>query len=257
LQATGDSLVEIGAGAQVAGAIPDVACRQFGPETPEAMMGQPAGRPVDPDPTGGYYQPLRLFVTTPGGDVTAIAETRLACGLASASPDQEAEFNARYRANANPVVDALSIAGGAALVPHTGGMTNGVNAGQKLALHVAWAACPLVDACGDGVCGPDETLASCAADCMHPKGCTGAERYVTFDLGSQTVVDQREGIHVAWFATGGSFDVDTTGRDGSDATSSSDDGWLAPSGPATVHLWVVLHDDRGGVGWASYVLDVR
>ena len=257
LQATGDALVPIGDGLQVSAPIPDVACRQFGPETPESMPGQPSGRPVDPDTTGGYYQPLRVLATTAGGDVTGIAETRLSCGLAGASADQSAAFNARYRANVNPIVDSLVVVGGATWTPDTGGATNVVAAGQKFTLRVAWATCPVFDVCGDGICGPDETMSGCPGDCTKPAGCTGAERYVSFDLASQTVVDQREGMHVAWFATAGGFDVDTTGRDASDTTSSSDDGWVAPSQPGTVHLWVVLRDDRGGTGWAGYVVDVQ
>ena len=62
---------------------------------------------------------------------------------------------------------------------------------------------------------------------------------------------------VAWFATGGSFDNDRTGRDTSDLTASSDNGWHAPAAAGPVHLWVVLRDDRGGVGWAEYAFDVK
>ena len=61
-------------------------------------------------------------------------------------------------------------------------------------------------------------------------------------------------MHVSWFATGGSFDLDRTGRDGSDVTTTSDNGWTAPSSGTAVHLWIVLRDDRGGVGWAGYAL---
>jgi hypothetical protein len=152
---------------------------------------------------------------------------------------------------------SLVVVGAQTLVTDDTGNSNPVGVGQKLSLEVAWAACPVVDACGDGVCGPDEPGNTCTTDCNPPKGCTGAERYVIFDLRSKQVLDTREGIHVSWFATGGSFDIDRTGRDGTDTTTTSDNGWTAPSQPGPVHLWVVLHDDRGGIGWAGYAFDVQ
>ncbi len=145
-------------------------------------------------------------------------------------------------------------------MPHTSGAPNTVHPGQKLNLEVSWAVCPLKDTCGDGVCGPDETVTECPADCTNPMGCTGAERYMNLDLVSDQIVDQRERITVSWFATGGAFDSDTTGRDSTDTATSSGDGWQAPSQPThrnPIILWVVLHDDRGGVGWQEYALDVR
>jgi hypothetical protein len=257
VQSSGDWFSTIGVGVQAKGTIPSVACRQFGPEVPVPQANQPAGRPVDPDPTGGYYQPVRLLLPTSAGDLVAIAEPRLSCGVAGAAPAQAVDFSARYRANENPKIQALAAIGGAVLTSDDQGAPNPVNSGEKLALRVSWASCPVVDACGDGVCGPDEAVASCPTDCTMPKGCSGAERYVNFDLASRTLVDRREGIHVAWFATAGSFDLDRTGRDGSDSTASSDNAWKAPVQAGPVHLWVVLHDDRGGAGWAGYALDVR
>ncbi len=64
-------------------------------------------------------------------------------------------------------------------------------------------------------------------------------------------------MRVSWVATGGAFDDDTTGRAPTDATPYTDDGWTAPSTPGTVHVWAVLRDDRGGIGWRSYVIDVH
>jgi hypothetical protein len=246
------NLVPIGAGATGTGAIPDVACRQFGPEVPEPVMGQPPGRPVDPDTTGGYYQPVSVFL----GGVASIYRSRLSCGVAGASAAQAAQYDVRYRANVNPVVSSLS-AGGTKWVDDTTGKTNPVSAGTKVELEVAWPTCPLVDKCGDGVCGPDETKSECPADCTNPMGCTGAERYVVFDLVSETVVDAREGIHVSWFATGGSFDLDRTGSSSTDTTTNSQNGWTTPSQKGPAHVWVVLHDDRGGVGWAGYSVQVE
>lgn len=285
LQAVADWFVPLGVGLQPSGAIPAAACNDFGPEVPPDTDGGTPGRPVDPDATGGYYQPVRFIAprngTTSSGGLVGIAETRIACGLAGATPNQIAEFGAQYHLNVNPTVASLSIVTGDSpgppLVTDAMGLTNQVAAGQRIVLRAAWPACPLVDSCGDGICGPDETLTAasaaasggggcpastaiaCPADCAKPMGCPGAERYLDFDLGTRCLVDQREAMTVAWFVTAGAFDNDTTGRASTDTTNSSDNGWQAPdTDPAhPVHLWVVLRDDRGGVAWAEYALDVK
>jgi len=250
------ALVPIGVGPKAAGDIPDIACRQYGPEVPEPKANETPGRPVDPDTTGGYYQPVSVFAPSSSGQLVGIFLARLSCGVSGASPTQSADYNSRYRINENPQVTSLT-ASGKPLDLDTTGKTNAVAAGQKLQLQVAWPVCPVVDVCGDGVCGPDETKTECPKDCTNPQGCAGAERYVNFDLSSATVVDEREGIHVSWFATGGSFDLDRTGTDGSDTDTNSTNGWQPPSQSGPLHMWVVLHDDRGGVGWAGYALNVQ
>jgi hypothetical protein len=256
LQANDPDLVPIGTGPQASGAIPDIACRQFGPEVPEAMGNQTPGRPVDPDSTGGYYQPVSLFIPTSSGPVTALYGTRISCGLAEGTSDQANDYLARYHLNVNPAVGSLT-AGGAPWTVDPGGTANTVSMGQSVELEVRWATCPLSDTCGDGICGADESLTSCPADCTTPQGCSGAERYVSFDLGSQSLFDAREGIHVSWFATSGSFGLDRTGNEGTNTTTTSDNVWVAPGLPGTVHLWIVLHDDRGGIGWGAYTLQVE
>jgi hypothetical protein len=137
------------------------------------------------------------------------------------------------------------------------GKTTSAAIGATVPLEVSWPSCPLTDVCGDGICGADETLMSCPKDCKTPHGCGGAERFVNFDLGSQSVLDQRESIQVSWYSTGGSFDNDSTGRVDTDTGLTSDNNWHAPSQAGTAHLWVVLHDARGGIGWAGYVVDVH
>jgi hypothetical protein len=267
-------------GNPVTGAIPAAACRQFGPDVPQAMPGQPQGRPVDPDFTGGFYQPVRVLAPGPTSNIVAIGETRLTCDPAGAPPDQFTAFTQRYHPNTNPLVGSLGVKGAAAWAV---GMPNRTFAGQHLTLEVSWKDCPMMDTVKDGFCGPDETGASCstcgpgvavdatdccpptppagggapAPDCAHPLGCTGAERYVRFDAPSASLVVQREGIAVSWFATGGAFDADVTGRAGTDPATSSDNGWLAPSQAGPILMWVVLSDDRGGTGWQTYSLDVQ
>lgn len=265
LQPSGDWFVPIGDGDTVVGTIPSDACRQFGPDVPQPQPNQPPGRPVDPDPTGGYYQPVRVLAAGAEGNVVGIGEMRLTCALANASADVVAAFAQRYHPNANPAVASFGPKGTVPWIPSDQG-SNAVSPGQRIELEVAWPVCPAVDSCGDGICGPEETQLACAscgssvvcpADCTTPVGCGGAERYVALDPATGALVDRREGMSVAWYATGGSFDVDRTGRDGSDTTASSDDFWVAPSArQIAVTLWVVLRDERGGTTWSQYSVSV-
>jgi hypothetical protein len=277
LNATGSWFTPLGTSNPASGTIPIDACSQFGPDVPQPMAGQPPGRPVDPDVTGGFYLPVRAIAPGASSDLTVIAETRLLCDLAGATPDVAAAFKQRYHPNTNPVVASLVVEGDAgpwtAMAPGAG--PNVVKAGAHLDLEVAWPACPLTDVAGDGVCGPDETGEACSTcgagvgvsmsdccpgpmkDCTQPSGCQGAERYALFDSSSGRLVDAREGISIAWFATGGSFDSDSTGRVGTDPATTSDNGWTAPTQPGSIVLWVVLRDDRSGVGWQTYSVDVK
>ncbi len=128
-----------------------------------------------------------------------------------------------------------------------------VRPGEDVTWRVSWASCPTADVCGDKVCGIDEDTALCEADCAAPRGCTGAEKYVFFDPEIREVRERREGVWVSWFATGGTFEYDRTGRDEEAANLPfTENLWTAPSEEGTFSLWVVLRDDRGGVGWERY-----
>ncbi len=216
------AIAAIGQGVAVEATLPDDACRLFGPEPPPAMPGEPSGRPVDPDPTGGYYQPiLGLFDE---GELNLL-KVRLACGLAGATQAQAADYTARYRRNVAPAVAEFGIVDGSV----------SVGAGEPIDLRVRWADCPE----------------------QVEDGCTGAETHVFFDPIALEVATRREAIAVAWYATAGEFDDPRTGRGSDDLEPSSDNDWTAPREPGTVHLWVVLRDDRGGVGWAELDLEVE
>jgi hypothetical protein len=258
LEASGAWFVPLGDGSQPSGVMPSDACQLFGPDVPPAEPGQPQGRPVDPDPTGGYYEPIRGLATD---GTSTIVQTRLTCGLGNAPTSVGVQYTQRYHANTNPAVASLSVvaddAAGAPLVTSDKG-DNAASVGAHETLRVAWSPCPMTDVCMDGFCGPDETSMSCPADCTTPLGCSGAERFVGFDIGSQALVDQREAISVAWYTTtGSSFDIGTTGRESSDLAVTSDNGWQAPAAPGRAFVWVVLRDDRGGAGWAEYAFDVK
>jgi hypothetical protein len=83
--------------------VPMNACMQFGPDVP------PGGfRPRDPDPSGGYYQPV--LADEPGAAL-AFGFTRITCNLPTAPPDVAHDYQTMYVANANPTLLPLAIAG--------------------------------------------------------------------------------------------------------------------------------------------------
>jgi hypothetical protein len=211
-----NGVTEIGAAAgAIAATTPMNACSLFGPDVP-ANSGL---RPRDPDPTGGYFQPVRVRT----GSLTAFALFRTTCDLANAPGDVVTDFAARYHANANPHiasvvrVDAASGAESA--------FTSAAR-GETVSLRVHW-----------------------------PDG--DAETYAYYDPATVSVVDRRESMRASFFATGGSFDLDTSGRDEGDATSYAENTFHAPSDAGVVHVWVVLRDSRGGVAFTSVDVDVR
>jgi hypothetical protein len=242
LEVAGDWFTPLGVGNQVPATMPANACQEFGPDPITLQQ-----RPVDPDPTGGYYQPVQLLAPGTGGPIITIGETRIVCILASPSEDVRAAFKAQYVRNRNPMVSSLGVKGEPSpwvSISDANATPNRVAVGQRVALEVAWPACPPPAASDGG-----------AALSYTP--CDGAEHYLLLDTMSQALVDHREAIAVAWYATGGAFDVDRSGRAGSDPTTTSDNGWQAPSVAGPMTMWVVLRDERGGAGWKEYAIDVR
>jgi hypothetical protein len=178
-------------------------------------------RPRDPDVTGGYYQPARVELLR-GDHLVAFGFARLSCNLKNAPADAARDYAARYEPNANPTLLPLEARGeeGALLA------LDAIPRGARVVLRAAW---------------PPES----------------AEAYVAFDPGSQLVAPRREAMRVSWYATGGSFESDRTGRAEDDLATTTDDVWTAPDAPATVHVWRVLRDSRGGVGFSEDALVVR
>ncbi len=248
LQGQGDALAPIGVGLTVQATIPDDVCRRFGPEPPLATAGQPTGRPVDPDVTGGYYQPVLL---DPQGDGRALFQIRVDCGVAGATQAQAAELRRRHLANVAPEIVAVSRSG------ETVGETLTVDAGEAVALHVQWRTCPERPVCGDGVCTLDEVPADCPGDCTGTPGCGGAESYVRFDPVALALTTAREAMRVAWYATDGHFAAASTGRASDDVMPGSENTWTAPAQRGPVALWIVIRDDRGGAAWRAIDIDVR
>jgi|RhiMethySRZTD1v2_1073278.scaffolds.fasta_scaffold23342_6 hypothetical protein len=252
------SLFPLGSGASVGASVPDQACRLFGPNRPEPKQGEPPGRPVDPDFTGGYYQPVVAFLD---GEI-AIGGVRVNCGLSAATPQKLLDYRDRYRKNENPLLDAVELmdSNGAAtrvFPADPAAPALRVAAGASYTLRASWRACPVVSECGDGICGAGEDAATCAADCTMPHGCTGAEPYVFLDPLTQQLADRREGILLSWYITAGKFANERTGVSEADppATESVNQ-WTAPAAPGSAALWVVVQDDRGGTSWTSVALNI-
>jgi hypothetical protein len=243
-------LVPLGSGTIVRGAVPSNACSLFGPQLPET------GRPVDPDLTGGFYQPLRLLLPLES-DFYALGQTRLVCTLSGVTQAQSREFVQRDRRNYNPALTRLVARGAAGSNELSSAEPLTVAPGEELRLDAEWPFCELDDVCGDGLCGIDETRQSCPEDCTEPlpPGCAGAERYVAFDPESRTIVPRREAVTISWYSNAGKYANERTGAGETDTANASFNVWTAPgSGQAT--LWIVIRDSRGGVGFEEYGVQV-
>lgn len=228
----------LGEGPSVSFSVPADACRLFGPERPEPKPGEPAGRPVDPDPSGGYYAPVALSFE----GASALASVRLPCGLSGASQQAVITFGKQFRPNQNPAIRALRFFfNGATTEAPEQGDALPVPRGTSVVVSAWWDECPEVPACGDGVCSPEEEVSACAEDCQPLRGCSGAERYALYNPATQMVGLQREVLRSSWYATGGSLAEGTTA--GLDHATNA---WQAPSTPGEVWVAVVLRDDRGG-----------
>jgi hypothetical protein len=251
-------LLPLGSGGAVNGTVPQDACELFGPESPPPSPGQPAARPTPPDTTGGFYLPVRLNL---GAGQWSSASERIACQPVGVSQAVFVQFFNGYRLNANPVVSALSFAqpdGGLTRIDASApGTPAVVSPGQHVSLEVDWPACPTTPVCGDGICSAGETATACPKDCTTPKGCGGAETYLYIDPTSRQVTTRRESMAASFYTTAGTFEDDSVGRDETDLANNVVNGWTAPSAAGPVHLWVVLRDARGGIGWASAAVTVQ
>jgi hypothetical protein len=248
---------DLGSGSAVDAPIPSDSCQRFGPQQPVGSDGTVSGRAVDPDLSGGYHQPVVV-----GRDSEVVlGSVRLACGAVPLPSRELIRFNSGYRPNENPRIERLELRAGGPITELSQGFEGPgplVAPGSRVEFGVSWPACPRSAECGDGLCTAGENQVSCAADCRDaPRGCAGAETYLWADPQRLVVEERREGIRVSWYASGGRFAEERTGRtedepDGSDATN----WWTAPAEEGPVRLWVVLRDDRGGVAWGEYRIDV-
>ncbi len=228
-------VVPLGKGATASGSVPTDACQLFGPDSPPPAPGQPSPRPTDPDATGGYYLPV---VVETGAAQWSVAPERITCPPSGVTEDVLMAFSSGYRPNVNPSVLSLSSEGGAAAVSvvapdAAAGPPIEVKPGQQISFSVTWSSCP-----------------------SAPQECSGAETYLSVDPTTHAVVALRESMVASWYATRGAFAVDRSGRAEGDLATDAANQWTAPSNAGPVHLWVVLRDSRGGVGWESYTVMV-
>ena len=262
----GDDIVPIADGAGATWKVPNDVCAQFGPNPPTSANGESAGRPADPDGTGGWYAPIRLTGPTAHSDIDFF-RVRLRCPLAGTTQQQAAEFQQSYRTNAPPALDHLFVLrAGAAELAIEATAVLAVHPGETLTWRAAWADCGDHAVCGDGHCDvderltvttPDPALSACKADCQKPLGCSGAERYVRFDVASRALVIQREAISASFYTTTGTLTDAVGGRTADDPATTLSTTWTAPTTAGPVHFWLVLRDDRGGVGWQHWQVDVQ
>jgi len=194
-----------------------------------------------------------------GSSDFAVGVTRLACGIGAAPQAEVIEYNKTYRPNANPEftsIDWVVKAQRTSLLGSTApdAMIQ-IVPGKTISLEAVWP-----EDCGacndDGVCDANENLDSCPTDCPDKVGCSGAEQYVTFDPASRTLAKQNEQIRVSWFATAGDFEHERTGANSSRNDYTSENTWIAPTSAGQVSFWVVVRDDRRGVGWKQFQLTV-
>lgn len=232
--------------------IPSNACTLFGPERPNPKPGEPAPRPVDPDQTGGFHQPVLAWL---GQEVT-LGSVRLSCPLSAASRDATIEFNQRYRRNENPVILGFERVLSDGEQEALDAEASHVAPGEQVRLRVRVPSCPSEPACGDGICGAREDRVNCARDCDDPKGCGGAEPYVVYDREAAAVREAREQLVAAWYATSGRFAVENSAPEGSDLET-LENVWTAPPNPGRAKFWVVVRDDRGGVDWREGELTIE
>ncbi len=210
-------------------ALPANSCTLFGPETPPPMKGQPPTRPADPDTTGGFYQPVRATWSDTG--LVAFALERVTCNLANAPTSIATQYAMNYLPNKNPVLaDLLFDPVNAATPLYTVGQTSPAGAATI------------------GANQPVTLQADFSAD--------SAETFLVWNVVTLTLDMQRESLRVSWFATGGSFDHDVTGRSQTDQETFTQNVWHAPATPGPVYLWTVLRDDRGGIDFAGAEIDV-
>jgi hypothetical protein len=241
----------LGSGESAEGTISRDVCRFFGPLAPPPEAGSTvSGRPADPDLTGGFYQPVLV-----GQDEPSLGGVRLLCGTPWLSQSELVLFNQGYRPNEHPEALAVTRELEDESEEIDVDQPLAVRAGEEVRLRVSWPSCPEDPECGDGLCTMGENSAECAEDCRtDPVGCAGAEFYLLADVETRTTVPRRELVSVAWFGSGGTFDSSTTDDpDGRDATENV---WTAPEETGPFTLWLIVRDDRGGVSWQQFRVEV-
>jgi len=152
---------------------------------------------------------------------------RIYCGLANAPGWAVVQYTQEYKLNQNPVIASADPAGARSDPVEVPPLSPGARRSG-----CGWA---------DGLV--DSQLARRL----------GGE-LPAWDVLTHTLPNHNEAMRVSWYATAGSFEHDITGR--SDLKPKPSLKHVDPGTPGLVHLWVVLHDSRGGTDFAGYDLEV-
>lgn len=91
---------ELGSSVLLTATLPNDGCARFGPDTPSSDF-----RPRDPDPTGGYYQPIRVTSDA----LVGIGLSRITCDLPTAPGPVAHDYQTSYVANNNPTLDPIGV----------------------------------------------------------------------------------------------------------------------------------------------------
>jgi hypothetical protein len=250
--------IELGRGVSATATLPEDTCRLFGPRRPMQTAEGPAGRPVDPDITGGFYQPVIANLD----GVASLGAVRIACDPANLNRDDALRYRALYRVNENPVITTLSFGVGDDPVDRelpADGAPLEMKAGSRVTLRASWDECPTESTCGDGYCTANEDKLRCEQDCgTEPRGCAGSEPYVWYNRETQRIEPRREGIAVAWFTSSGGFETEQTGLAEAEAASvtHTQNRWRVGESPGMATLWVVVRDSRGGQSWVTIPVQI-
>jgi hypothetical protein len=227
----GTQVVALGSGTSVNALLDKDVCKLFGPLRPAPTGNEGAGRPADPDVTGGFYQPFVAHL----GTATTLGSVRIDCDLPNVNRDEAIDYRMRYRSNENPRIAQIARLTDSAVEPlDDDAAPLQIHSGERLTLRASW-----------DECNTDAT-------------CSGAEPYVWYDSQRQAVRPRREGITVAWYASRGHFDSEQTGLDESETPERSftENTYVANAEPGPATLWMVIRDTRGGQSWEIRHLEV-
>lgn len=197
------------------------ACFKFGPVSPPSDGDEQPRRPSDPDPTGGFYVPVRAdYQPGSGQGARSFGFIRVRCDLAGATRDVFDAYQKGYTDNVNPQVHEL-------LLDNQAENELVVSAGSTVDFSLA----P----------GADDT-----------------EPYLVYSSFESTLFDRVETLTVSWYVTDGTLSraTQSLSADALAAGARFETTWEAPSGAGEVYGWAILRDDRGGVDWRSFALMV-
>lgn len=198
------------------------ACFKFGPISPPTSGDdeQPR-RPSDPDPTGGFYVPVRAdYQPESGKGARSFGFIRVRCDLAGATRDVFDAYQKGYTDNLNPQVNEL-------LLDNQARNELVVSAGSTVNFSLAPNA--------------DDT-----------------EPYLVYSSFESALFDRVERLTVSWYVTEGTLSRASQSLTAESLAAGArfETTWEAPSGAGAVYGWAVLRDDRGGVDWRSFALMV-